>query len=69
MGNTVTKNPIISFPYPHKVCLIILLTVFGSIKEFGQKSSLMRQKEIVRFLRGVAEELLSGFARVQNLHC
>ena len=30
VDDTVTENPIISFPYPHEVCLIILLTVFGS---------------------------------------
>lgn len=62
----MTKNPIISFLYPHDVCLIILLTVLGSIKEFGQKRSLMWQKNIVRFLRGVAEKVASGFASAKS---
>ena len=61
----MTKNPIISFPYPHEVCLIILLTVFGS-KKFGQKRSFMWQKDIVSLLRAVAEELLRGFASAKS---
>jgi len=38
----------------------------GSIREFGQKRSLMYQKDIVRFFMGKAEEVLSGFAGAKS---